>query len=96
LAGKDYHTYNDFTGSDVAAVVLVKVLECLQQVLLAIQLAEVHGGRQELLIVDAAVAVDVNLVQNLLHLLLRQRGALLPQALTKLFHGDGAAVVNVQ
>ncbi len=48
---------------DLPVAVLVKVLEGLLEVLLALQLAHVDGGRQELLVVNGAVAVDVRLLR---------------------------------
>mmetsp|Transcript_17101 Transcript_17101/g.42888 ORF Transcript_17101/g.42888 Transcript_17101/m.42888 type:complete len:403 (-) Transcript_17101:948-2156(-) len=88
-------SHNDFLLGDEARVVLVKVLESLHHVLLAVELGQVHGGRQELLVVDAAVAVDVDLVHDGLHLGLVQLGALLAQPLAQLVHADSAAAVLV-
>ena len=53
---------------DEAAVVLVEVLEGVVHDLLAVQLAQVDRGRDELLVVDQLVAVDVDQPDDLLNL----------------------------
>ena len=59
---------------DEAAVVLVKVLEGVMHDLLAVQLAQVDRGRDELLVVDQLVAVDVDQPDDLLNLNAKETG----------------------
>mmetsp|Transcript_457 Transcript_457/g.946 ORF Transcript_457/g.946 Transcript_457/m.946 type:complete len:235 (-) Transcript_457:1255-1959(-) len=80
---------------DVPVLVNVKVLEGGLEVLLALQLAVVDGGRQELLVVNGAAAVHVGLGNQALHLLLGEAVALAAQSLGKLLHRDAAALVLV-
>jgi hypothetical protein len=81
---------------DVSAAVLVEVGECREQVLLALQLAHVHGGGDELVVVDAAALVHVGGVHQVPDLALPEVLGPVPlQPLLQLVEGDGAAAVRV-
>mmetsp|Transcript_13107 Transcript_13107/g.27389 ORF Transcript_13107/g.27389 Transcript_13107/m.27389 type:complete len:216 (-) Transcript_13107:33-680(-) len=80
---------------DLAIAVQVKVLKCLLQVLLTVELTLVDRGRKELLIVNRAVAINVRVLHQALDVRLGQVLALLAQRLCKLLRRDGSTLVSV-
>mmetsp|Transcript_38605 Transcript_38605/g.109175 ORF Transcript_38605/g.109175 Transcript_38605/m.109175 type:complete len:298 (-) Transcript_38605:885-1778(-) len=81
--------------SDEAAVVLVKVLKGRLQVLLLVQLAQVDGGSQKLLVVNGAIAVNVGAGDEFAQLGLDHRLLLLPQRRAELLNRDCTAAVDI-